>query len=182
MVIVASCKLSMDPLSILATVVSTAISIYNWVDQLEATSDTIRDLHGTLSSITVVLKPLQTRVSDGSLSNDPGILVCVQDIGETLGRAREHLLLWQESEARKKGKLRKRILAFLDPGSVLDELKEDRTRLDQKIGVLALAVQLSPLTSSYSIASAPESLPSPADQLTNAEVREFWRQMIGTVG
>ncbi|KAJ6459417.1 hypothetical protein DFH09DRAFT_1231462 [Mycena vulgaris] len=171
----------MDPLSILSTVLSTSISIYRWVNDLRSKDSAILDLKGTLSTATLVLHPLREKAASGELDSQAGILACIEDLGECLDRARDHLQTWQESEARKKGSLSRRILAFLDPSQVLVMIEEDRVRLNQIIGILTLAIQLAwmPGLHNAAIQSSPT---SPLDFIANSEAKAFWSQMIGETG
>ncbi|KAF8218174.1 hypothetical protein K438DRAFT_1953010 [Mycena galopus ATCC 62051] len=163
----------MDALSILSTVLSTAIALNRWVGNLKSKENAIRELESSLSSITLVLHPLRQKAAGGALNSQVGILACLQDLGECLNTAREHLQAWQESETRKAGPLVRRIFAFLDPSQVIGAVKEDSVRLNQTITVLTLAIQL---------AWSPglQSTTSPLDFITNSEAKAFWRQMIGT--
>jgi hypothetical protein len=161
----------MDPLSILSTVLSTSIAIYHWVDALKSKENAILDLRNSLSSITIVLHPLREKAASGALDSQAGVLACIQDLGECLNSAREHLQTWQESEARKAGSISRRILAFLDPSQVINMVKEDHTRLNRTITTLTLAIQLAWTPGLQST--------SPLDLITNLEAKAFWRQMIG---
>ncbi|KAJ7760930.1 hypothetical protein B0H16DRAFT_555339 [Mycena metata] len=163
----------MDPLSILSTVLSSAIAIYRWVGDLKSKENAILDLKSCLSSLTLVLHPLREMAASGKLDSQVGILACVQDLSECLSTAREHLQTWQESEAQKAGPINfKRILAFLDPSQAIGMVKEDAVRINQTITMLTLAIQL---------ASTPglRSTTSSLDFIVNAEAKAFWRQMIG---
>jgi hypothetical protein len=169
----------MDPISIFSTVLSTSIAISQWVDNLKSKEAALLDLKSTVSSVTLVLQPLQQKAADGSLSSQPGVVACLRDIGETMDKAREHLQTWHESYSRKTGNFPQRILAFLDPVSVLDQVKDDRTSLDQKIGILSLAIQLAWLGNNAQ--QAAPSTTSPLDFIFNAEARAFWTQAIGLI-
>ncbi|KAJ7653184.1 hypothetical protein DFH06DRAFT_1474937 [Mycena polygramma] len=161
----------MDPLSILSTVLSTSIAIYHWVDALKSKESAILDLKSSVSSITVALHPLREKAASGALDSQIGVVTCLQELGECLNTAREHLQTWQESEARRAGSISRRILAFLDPSQVIDLVKEDRVRLNQMVTTLILAT----------LAWMPglQSTASPLDCLHNAEAKAFWGQMIG---
>ncbi|KAJ7449217.1 hypothetical protein FB451DRAFT_1287843 [Mycena latifolia] len=165
----------MDPLTILSTVLSTSIAIHRWISDLKSKQEAFLDLKTSLSSITLVLHPLREKAASGALDSQAGILACIQDLGECLDRARDHLQTWQDTETRKAGALARRILAFLDPSQILDEIKEDHIRLNQKIGVLTFAIQLA------WIPGVPAKPPttSPLDFISNPEAKAFWSQMIG---
>ncbi|KAJ7023604.1 hypothetical protein C8F04DRAFT_1134056 [Mycena alexandri] len=163
----------MDPLSILSTVLSSAIAIYRWVGDLKSKENAILDLKSSLSSLTVVLHPLREKAASGKLDSQVGILACVQDLSECLSTAREHLQTWQESEARKGGPINfKRILAFLDPSQVIEMVKEDAVRINRTITMLTLAIQLAWTPGLRSTTSS-------LDFIVNADAKAFWRQMIG---
>ncbi|KAF7368855.1 hypothetical protein MVEN_00211000 [Mycena venus] len=163
----------MDPVSILSTVLSSAIAIYRWVGDLKSKENAILDLKSSLSSLTLVLHPLREKAASGKLNSQVGILACLQDLSECLTTAREHLQTWQESEARKTGHINfKRILAFLDPSQVIGMVKEDAVRINQTITMLTLAVQLAWTPGLRSTTSS-------LDFIANAEAKAFWRQMIG---
>ncbi|KAJ7171060.1 hypothetical protein C8R46DRAFT_1087574 [Mycena filopes] len=167
----------MDPLSILSAVLSSSIAIYRWIDELKSKETAIADLKSSLSSITLVLHPLREKVrAAGALDSQVGVLACVQNLGECLDRAREHLQTWQESESRKASSIPRRILAFLDPSQVLDMIKEDRTQLNHNITILTLAIQLAWAP------AGPQTTPrtTPLDLIANPEVKAFWLQRIGT--
>ncbi|KAJ7471168.1 hypothetical protein B0H11DRAFT_1373305 [Mycena galericulata] len=168
----------MDPLSILSTVLSTSIAVSHWIDDLKSQETAILELKSSLSSITLVLHPLREKAASGTLDSQAGILACLQDLGECLDCARDHLQTWQESETRKTlGFLARRILAFLDPSQVLAMIKDDRVRINQSVATLTLAIQLAWLP------GLPATAPvSPLDSIQNQEVKQFWRQMIGESG
>ncbi|KAJ7434494.1 hypothetical protein B0H11DRAFT_1938591 [Mycena galericulata] len=168
----------MDPLSILSTVLSTSIAVSHWLDDLKSQETAILELKSSLSSITLVLHPLREKAASGTLDSQAGILACLQDLGECLDCARDHLQTWQESETRKTlGSLARRILAFLDPSQVLAMIKDDRVRINQSVATLTLAIQLAWLP------GLPATAPvSPLDSIQNQEVKQFWRQMIGESG
>ncbi|KAJ6551729.1 hypothetical protein B0H19DRAFT_1264370 [Mycena capillaripes] len=162
----------MDPLSIFSTVLSTSIAIYHWVDALKSKEKAIQDLKSSLLPITLALRPLQEKATSGALASQLGVLACLQELGECLNSAREHVQTWQESDARKAGSIPRRILAFLNPSQVIELVKEDRVRLNQMIAALGLAIQ---------IAWTPgiQGTSSPLDFIPNMEGKKFWEQMIG---
>ncbi|KAJ6493984.1 hypothetical protein C8R47DRAFT_1117945 [Mycena vitilis] len=163
----------MDPLSILSAVLSTSIAIYHWVDALKSKESAIQDLKSSVSSITVALHPLREKAASGALDSQIGVVTCLQELGECLNTAREHLQTWQESKARRAGSISRRILAFLDPSQVIDLVKEDRVRLNQMVTTLILA------TLAWTPGSGLQASASPLDCLHNAEAKTFWGQMIG---
>jgi hypothetical protein len=164
----------MDPLSILSTVLSTTIAVYRWVGDLKSKESAILELKNSLSSITLVLHPLREKAASGALDSQVRILACLQDLGECLDTAREHLQTWQESQIRKAGPIKRRILAFLDPSQVIGMVKEDAIRLNQTITMLTLAIQLAWSPGLQSTTSA-------LDFIINPEAKAFWQQMIGRV-
>ncbi|OBZ70007.1 hypothetical protein A0H81_09916 [Grifola frondosa] len=183
---------TMDPLSIVSGVLSTAIVILKWIQQREAKNESLRELSLTVSRICDILAPLQspnarmppnpksrfTANVVGSVSTDTiphldqTIVSCLQDMGETLSSVKEHLSLWKEK--RSPAVL---LLAFLSPSTVLDQLIADEQKLSRRLVVLSFALQVSTFHSSRG--AIPSADPSPLDVIMNTEVRVFWHDRIG---
>ncbi len=175
----------MDPISILTTVISTTSFLLTWLDQHQSKEAVFRDLHKTLDNVySGILLPLLSIDASGRSQLEPNIVGCLGTVQEVLFRTRDHLVVWEDGRKFKSGK---RLLAFLNPAVVLDELKDDKTRLVSSVQILTAAIHISsfirqpralvlPVQSSRSHVSGSNNL----EIASNRDVKEFWAAEIGT--
>ncbi|THH13135.1 hypothetical protein EW146_g7054 [Bondarzewia mesenterica] len=172
----------MDPISIVSAVVSTALTIQQWIDQSKSRNTIIRELSTTVSRISTILSPLFASLPsndstlvlvDAAAHLDTTTLTCLQDMGEVLGRTQDHLSLWSD---KRRGK-RATLLSFLSPSTVINELRDDEKILTQRLSLLSFALQV------FAFRAAQLPLPtrpvSTLDLLRSAEVKRFWVDKIG---
>lgn len=170
----------MDPISVVQAIFSTAVAIQKWIDLSNSRNSTIRELKTTVSRISSILSPLLPISSQSQPSTvvsprlNPATISCLQDLGETLSRTREHLSLWTDKRSK-----RVALLSFLSPSTVLDELQDDEKRISQRVSILAFALQVSDMSSRDQVGSVTDRQPSTVSFLASEEVRKFWTQTIG---
>ncbi|PBK69904.1 hypothetical protein ARMSODRAFT_151673 [Armillaria solidipes] len=175
----------MDPISILTTVTSTTSFLLTWIDQHQSKEKVFRDLRTTLDNVHGgVLLPLWSAGAGGSSQLEPSIVGCLRTVQEVLFRTRDHLVVWEDSRKIKSGK---RLLAFLNPTVVLDELKDDKTQLVSSVQILSASIQISSFIRQPS-ALSPHVEPSRylvsgssnLEIASNRDVKKFWAAEIGT--
>jgi hypothetical protein len=198
----------MDPVSIVKSALTLAISIKLWLEAKEEKEQVIRSLSSTTNRLCDVLAPFNDENLVRKL--DDSIVVAFNGIKHVLFRTKEHLIAWGSKKP--KAKSLSSMIIFFVPSQVTKALKEDEQDLNnQLVGMLfILAVnkllketnssetQPSPLSIESSKSppayqekyDAPE-VPPPTPpknsdpvqfldkSFSNAEVRQFWSDYIG---
>lgn len=162
----------MDPLSIISTVLSIALSITKWVDDTKNKDTTIHHLSTTVNLVYLILSPLE--VGDTSRKLQPPILASLLSITEVLSRIKDHLALWKDKRVRAS-----KLLGFLVPSRVVADLRDDAQILQQHLLAISFALHVSTFLhgQSKAVMSLPE--PSHLELTKSAQAREFWHVMIG---
>lgn len=162
----------MDPVSVLTSVLATALSIKRWVDDTAKKDQAVRNLSATINLVCIVLSPLEDRAS---IELKPTVVASLLGITEVLGRIKDHLSLWKDKRFRLN-----RLLDIITPRSVMDDLRDDSQLLSHHLAAVQVALQVS----SFVDAGRPASAIEPQDMsvigiIYNVQVRGFWRDMIG---
>ncbi|KAI0311713.1 hypothetical protein OF83DRAFT_1149633 [Amylostereum chailletii] len=189
----------MDPLSIVTSVISTAIAIRDWIDALKAKEKALHELNITVSRIAQILSPLQTPSSTPSpapsiVDVDPppyttsavatvwmadvSVTSCLQDMADILGHIHEHLEIWNGKRSKYSS-----LLAFINPSSLLQKFRDDEKLLTQRMNVLSFALQFAAARAphiSITTPPLPSHRPSPLDTVGSSEVKRFWTDKFGT--
>lgn len=161
----------MDPASVITSIISSAISINNWVEDTKKKEVAISHLSTTVNLVKVILSPLE--VDKNYLNLTPEILASLVSLADVLSRIKDHLDLWADKSVRFS-----KLMGFLAPSGVLQDLRDDSELLQQHIGVVSLALNLSTLQSKNK-AIVPVNVPSPVTRMKSSQAREFWHVMMG---
>ena len=162
----------MDPLSALTAVLSITVTIKTWLDNNKKKNDSIRDLSTSVNLVYTILSPLQEEAKARHL--DSSVAASLLSIGEVLSRIKDHLSLWK---AKRMGV--SKLLGFLNPSSVTNDLRDDARLLSQHLLAISLALHLSTFLAESAKNKEPHSKSSIWDTIKNSEVADFWRDMVG---
>ena len=162
----------MDPLSALMAVLSLTGAIKTWLDNNKKKNDSIRDLSTSVNLIHTVLSPLQDEAKAKHLN--PSVGAALLGIAEVLSRIKDHLSLWKD-----KRMSANKILGFLNPSSVIDDLRDDARLLSQHLLTTSFALQVANFLAECNKIEGPLSKSHARNIIKNAEVADFWRVMVG---
>lgn len=161
----------MDPASVITTILSSAISINKWVEDTKKKEVAINQLSTTVNLVYLTLSPLE--VGSNSQNLTPPIIASLVSLGAVLSRIKDHLDVWADKTI----KLSK-LMGFLTPSSVLEDLRDDSELLQQHLLAVSFALHLSTVLQDKS-KDAPVKGPSPVDLMKSSQAREFWHAMMG---
>jgi hypothetical protein len=98
-------------------------------------NDCVRDLSTSLNLIQTIISPLQDEAKAKHLDSSVG--AALLGIAEVLSRIKDHLSLWKD-----KRMSANKILGFLNPSSVIDDLRDDARLLSQHSLTTSFALQV----------------------------------------
>ncbi|KDQ56017.1 hypothetical protein JAAARDRAFT_208263 [Jaapia argillacea MUCL 33604] len=172
----------MEAFTVLTAVVSACLAVQQWMVEQEYKEVALRDLKKTVSLVCDLLEPLQDRAANAGKSSPPtqsplsrSVVACLQNLGETVMVTRDHLVIWQE---KRKGMTA--LLNFLKPSQIIDQMREDESRLLRHLDILSVSLQfaalpeLQPAPPPYTAQST-----SPLDCISSLEAKRFWKEAIG---
>ncbi|KAF9552252.1 hypothetical protein CPC08DRAFT_754860 [Agrocybe pediades] len=132
----------MDVLSVATTVFSLCRAINTWVEQLQQREDVINEISHLVAHIRDILEPFTAFSSapSGSASalvmegtGELQLSQSIRSLGDTLEKTQEHLIVWKYKSTQSSSK---KLLSFLNPGSLIKQLSEDEKRLSRQMSVL----------------------------------------------
>ncbi|KIM78351.1 hypothetical protein PILCRDRAFT_596073 [Piloderma croceum F 1598] len=187
----------MDPISITSSILSSLITIKAWIDARSKKDKAVKDLSTTINLVHLILSPLCDNQRVSTLH--PGIVFSLLSIGEVLSRIKDHLSIWKDTTSSKSKRSGPRIslekvFGFISPAGVVGDLKDDAALLAQHVQIVSIAMQVSTFVAGWEkekpLPTLPrESLPPPREPplpkasllelIKNADVRSFWKDMIG---
>jgi len=157
---------------IVASVLSAVLVVKKWLDDTQKKEQAITNLSTTVNLVYLILSPLEDENTSQNLQ--PFVIASLVSIGEVLSRIKDHLLLWKDKRIRAV-----KLLSFVTPGRVINDLRDDAQLLSQHLLAISFALQVSNFVQERSKHSLSLLEPSPLDMIKNAEVRTFWHEMIG---
>ncbi|KAF9551401.1 hypothetical protein CPC08DRAFT_715088 [Agrocybe pediades] len=183
----------MDVISVAATVISICKAIKKWVDQLEQRDVIIREISSIVLQIHDILEPFTNSNLEFDQAGELQLSQSIRSIGDVLEKTREHMIVWKYKRSQK-------ILAFLQPGTVIQRLQDDEKQLSRQLLILLTSLAVvgyfkSRSDSQKALRGSPEEARtsvelveanSTADTLvelgrsfTDESATEFWRDFLG---
>lgn len=156
----------------IASVISSAISINKWVEDTKKKEAAISNLSTTVNLVYLILSPLE--VGENSHSLTPSVFASLVSLADVLNRIKDHLDLWADKSIRFS-----KVMGFLAPSNVLQDLRDDSELLQQHLVAVSLALHVSAFLQGKSKAIIPVKEPSPVTLMKSSEAREFWHVMMG---
>lgn len=161
----------MDPASVITTILSSAITIHKWVEDTKKKEATIDQLSTTVNLVYITLSPLEVDPKSQNLT--PPIIASLVSLGAVLSRIKDHLDVWADKSIRLS-----KLMAFLTPSSVLEDLRDDSELLQQHLLAVSFALHVATFLQGK-IKDAPMKGPSPVDLMKSSQARAFWHAMMG---
>ena len=165
----------MDPVSTVITLITLAISIRTWLDDVKEKDSTITAISAHIDRVPVILEPF--KVATGL---EPAIQSSLLAVGDALARTKEHLSVWGSKRSKRRSSSFTSLTEFLDPSGVTKQLKEDERHLSQQIMLLSLSLTASSYFRDRSPVTSEDDMRNfISSSIRNQELLEFWRQYIG---
>ena len=166
----------MEGVAIAKAVYSIAIGITNFI----AEHDDKDAITGQISSIVIQIQHIIHPLLSQNITNLP-LEQCLQGLQAILSNTHEHLKTWKESRFH-------RLLAFIIPSVVTQQLRDDREQLMVQFDLLMGAMQIVDHIKGYNVITPSvkvnyESLPQKKNKKVKGkgdEVLAFWKQCIGS--
>lgn len=160
----------MDPITLVGAILTICQNLTNWLDNQKKRNDVTRDIGLTVMRINGVVSPFHSQAIIHRL--DESVLSGFRGLQHHLNKIQEHLEQWQTGGVRQ-------VVAFVRPGLVLQQLRDDERELTDSLVLVLFAVTL---VSFFGNRQAPT--PTGPDSgvligISNEEVKAFWRDYIG---
>jgi hypothetical protein len=165
----------MDPVSAVITLLTFAISVRTWLDDIEEKDSTIVAVSANVNRICTILE-LFKDVKD----LEPTIKSSLLGVGDALARTKEHLSVWKIKGPRKRRiNSLNSLMDFLEPSAATKLLKEDERQLSLQITLMMLSFTADNyFRSRLPTISEPQDT-SDARPICNEELQKFWQEHIG---
>jgi len=171
----------MEVLSVATTVLSLCKTITTWIDELRQREAVIAEIASAVSQIQSILAPftLDTFIFEGE--GEMQLSQSIRSMGDMLERIREHLIVWSVKTYQK-------ILSFVKPSALIQQLRDDEMQLSRQILMLLSSFAVvgyfrgrdsspSQMVASHYFSS--RNLPDTLGSLTDARAIEFWKDFVG---
>ncbi|KAF9552256.1 hypothetical protein CPC08DRAFT_296457 [Agrocybe pediades] len=131
----------MDVLSVATTVFSLCKAINTWVEQLQQREDVINEISHLVVQIRDILEPFTSFSSSpagpASLAvqgtGELQLSQSIRSLGDALEKTQEHLIVWKYKTTQSSSQ---KLIALLNPGSLIKQLEDDEKRLGRQMSVL----------------------------------------------
>ena len=165
------------------TIASTVYGLAVGITQFIAEHEDKDAINQEISSITTLIQNIIQPLLSGKTTNLP-LQQCLEGLQSVLSNTHEHMKMWKERRSR-------RILAFINPGAVTQQLKDDRDQLMIHYTLLMGAMQIVDHIEGYNMITPPPKVvfpnrpPSQEEKKevkgkgSHSEVLDFWEKCIG---
>ena len=165
----------MDPVSAVTTLLTIAITVQRWLDDIEEKDITIMAVAANVNRICTILEPLKD-----AKYLEPMIKTSLLGLGDALARTKEHLSVWKNTRPRKRRiNSLNSLKDFLEPSAATKLLKEDERQLSLQITLMLLS-----FTADNYLRGRLPTIPEPQDTsdarpIYNEELQKFWQEYVG---
>lgn len=162
-------------LAVAHTVYNLAVGITNFIAEHDD-KDAGRE---QISNIVVLIQNVIHPLLSHKITNTP-LEKCLEGLQSVLTKTHQHMKMWKESRSH-------RLLAFINPSAVIQQLKEDREQLMDQYIMLMGAMQVIEHIKGYDPITPPTVHPSTVPKGKTkkvegqaSEVLDFWEKCIGS--
>jgi hypothetical protein len=163
----------MDPLTAITTAANIALTIKKWVDDTAEKNEAIIAIGSTINRLSNVLGLLATKARAGEI--DSIITPEIDYLGSLLTKTLQHVRVWTPHRLNVK-----KIVATLNPATVVEVIREDERKIMEQLIMLMFALSARSYANDGVHAPDDNVQPNALKWIRNPEVADFWGAFVGS--